>query len=337
MKILADASLPELQTFFKKPFELTLYKHEREIPDLIVGQDVLLCRSTLKVNADLLVNSTVRFVGTASSGIDHIDEDYLRTNGITLIDAKGSNAQSVTDYVLASVAYLQQQHLLLGKQAAVIGVGAVGQCVSASLEKAGFQVILYDPPRALREIHFHSASLQQVLECDLLCIHANLHHKNPFPSYNMFHQDHFAQLKKQAVIINASRGGILNEGDLLSCPSSPIYCTDVYLNEPNISDALINYATLCTPHIAGHSIEAKRRAVMQVAGALYGYANIPFPVPQEPVVMPPDLPLNWQKKALFLYNPQLETQMLKQSEDRPEMFLRLRRLHQFRHDFNWIK
>lgn len=337
MKILADASLPDLQTIFKKPFQLTLYQREDQIPTLITGQDVLLCRSTLKVTAALLANSTIRFVATASSGIDHIDEAYLQAHDIILLDAKGSNAQAVADYVLSSIAYLQQQHLLSGTRAAVIGMGAVGQHVSSLLKKAGFQVLPYDPPRTLRDAHFDSVTFDEVLQCDLLCIHANLHQTAPFPSKNMLNESNLTQLKKNAVIINASRGGIVNETDLLSCSSSPIYCTDVYLKEPHISLPVVAYATLCTPHIAGHSIEAKRQAVVQIAQALYLHISLPCPEKINPTLLPLQLPANWQEKVLSLYNPALESQMLKQAMDKKEMFIQLRRQHQFRHDFNWAE
>lgn len=335
MKILADASLPDVKDIFQPPFQLTLYQHVNEIPWLIGSQDVLLCRSTLKVTAALLAGSSVRYVATASSGNDHIDETYLNAHGMKLLDAKGSNASSVADYVLASVAFLQQSQLLTGLRAGVMGVGEVGKRVFTQLEKAGFEMSAYDPPRASSDKHFQSADFEEIMQCDLICIHANLHKTKPFASKNLLHGPKLQKLKKNTVIINASRGGIVNEKDLLAVGSHLIYCTDVFINEPNINPAVVACATLCTPHIAGHSIEAKQRSVIQVAEALYAAAQIPFPekLRVRLTTVPFVLSDNWRENVLSLYNPWSETQALKQAVDKKQAFLQLRQAHQFRHDF----
>src|SRR5690554_546410 len=100
MKILADASLPGLLQAFPKPFQLTLYHELKEVPQLLSGKEILLCRSTLKIAEPLLKGHSLRYLATASSGTDHIDKAYLRANSIELFDAKGSNATAVADYVI---------------------------------------------------------------------------------------------------------------------------------------------------------------------------------------------------------------------------------------------
>lgn len=141
MKILADAALPNLHQWFTEPFTLATYKNQQELFDLVTHQDILLCRSTIQVNETLLSNSTIHCVATATSGTDHIDLDYLKKRNIRLLDAKGCNANSVADYVTASLAFLQQHRLLKGNKAGIIGVGEVGKRVIKRLAAAGFEVL----------------------------------------------------------------------------------------------------------------------------------------------------------------------------------------------------
>src|SRR6185437_13045641 len=108
MNILADANIPVLKAAFPLPFCLSTYSNHQEIPSLLANQDVLLCRSTLKVNQALLNHSTIRYVATASSGSDHLDLDYLQSRHIQAFDARGSNADAVGDYVISCLAYLHK-------------------------------------------------------------------------------------------------------------------------------------------------------------------------------------------------------------------------------------
>jgi erythronate-4-phosphate dehydrogenase len=138
------------------------------------------------------------------------------------------------------------------------------------------------------------------------------------------------------VIINASRGGIVNEDELLNTKKNLVYCTDVYLNEPDINKNIINYATLCTPHIAGHSIEAKHNAVLQISQKLRCEFN--FDTIDKPQSVMPSSQIapneDWQSYVLSLYNPKYETIKMKNAPDKKMAFKSLRKLHNFRHDFS---
>lgn len=338
MNILADQRLPDLDFLFPKPFVITRYEHQAEIPQLIPDQEILLCRSTLAVNAALLERSSIRAVGTASSGIDHVDQAYLERRGIPLFDAKGCNARAVADYVASTLAYLMTTHHIKPQKTGVIGMGHVGSAVSQRFQAAGIEVIGYDPLKAIHEPTFKSCTLDELWACDVLCIHANLHDSPPVPSINLVNQPFLSQLKPNTVIINAARGNIVDESALLSLPFPLIYCTDVYANEPSIDPRIVNYATLCTPHIAGHSIEAKSYAVELIRDQLmrYFFADIPRPPPIHPATTSIHLPNHhstWQKTLLAIYNPAIETQQLQAAEDLQSSFFQLRQQHHFRHDF----
>lgn len=346
MKIIADSSLPNLSNAFPKPFELSLYNSQEELLNLITCKQILLCRANLKVTPEIIENSTLNYVATASSGIDHIDTDYLKTKNIKLIDAHGCNKIAVADYVLASIAALQQLKDLIFTKAAVIGVGAVGSLVANRLKNIVNKVILYDPPKSLIEPNFLSAQLTDLQDCDLICIHANLHNDLPYPSNNLINETLLASLKKGVVIINAARGGIVNEKAIVNCQNQLIYCTDVYLNEPFINQEIIDFATLCTPHIAGHSIEAKLNAIAIISKKLHTIYKLPPPSLEilkiNPLTNNEFAPFaNWQAFVLSLYNPHLETKILKAAQqtankkcpELADLFLKLRSKHTKRHDF----
>lgn len=341
MKILADATLPHLSALFTPSFNLTLYNTQNELPHLLPTHDILLCRSTLSVTAELLADSQIQCVATASSGIDHIESDFLKKQGIHLFDAKGCNANAVADYVVATLAFLSRNGRLIGNKAGIIGMGEVGTRVMARLQEAGFNVVCFDLPRAARDNHYDYCTLTELTTCDLLCIHANLHTTPPHPSANLLAADFLDQLKPNTVIINAARGGIVNEEALLQTNIPITYCTDVYNIEPTINAKLVDFATLCTPHIAGHSIEAKDAAVLKISQQLHHHYGLPTPTtgPFIPGMNSISLPskgaynLNWQDCVLSLYNPSIETNILKKAHDKSLAFITQRQAHQHRHDF----
>lgn len=341
MKILADATLPKLTELFPSPFNLTLYSTQDELADLLRSQDILLCRSTLQVSAELLANSQIQCVATASSGIDHIDSDYLKKHGIYLFDAKGCNARAVADYVVATLALLFQNQLIFGNKAGVIGVGKVGEQVVTRLQAAGFEVICYDPIKAMPDPHHQYCSFSELTTCDVLCIHANLHETPPYPSANLITSDFLSKLKSKSVIINAARGGIVNEAALLATDFPITYCTDVYQNEPEINPDVVDFATLCTPHIAGHSIEAKNAAVQRISQQLHHHYGLSMTMMQSfpkiaPVILPPqhNNPSSWIDDILSIYNPLKDTQTLKTAINKKQAYLKQRKEHKNRHDFN---
>ncbi len=338
MKILADATLPNVSALFKEPFVLTLYNTQSEIPNLLPTHDILLCRSTLKVTATLLANSPIQCIATASSGIDHIDIDYLQKHKIALFDSKGCNAPSVADYVVATLAYLYRKSKVMGQKAGIIGVGEVGSRVVKRLRAIGFDIVCFDPYREKQDNNFPYCSLNELTTCDVLCVHANLHNTYPYPSANLIGADFLSRLKSETIIINTARGGIVNEEALLNLASPITYCTDVYSGEPKINAKVLEFATLCTPHIAGHSIEAKNMAVVKVSQQLHEFYGLPIPKnTMLPLEKSPTLPPNdrWEDCILALYDPLIDTQILKTASDKTLAFLTQRQAHQNRHDLTF--
>lgn len=341
MNLLADASLPGLREAFPFPFNLTLYHHKDEISQKLTNQDILLCRANLKVNEALIASHQLQYVATASSGSDNLDYKYFKLKNITALDAKGCNALAVADYVLSTIACLNTLNLIKGKTVGVIGLGQVGAKVFKRLKNAGFKLLAYDPLKALTDHSFTSCTQEQLYECDVVCIHAQLHSNEPYPSVNLINDKLLNKLKPRCVLINASRGGIVDEKALIKklmhAPSPElIYCTDVFYDEPKINKEIVNCATLCTPHIAGHSLEAKYKAVSIISDKLHSHLGLPLPVfafPPKPPSIKSDSFHDWQELALSLYNPLIETTYLKRVAHLEQSFLELRAKHNYRHDF----
>jgi len=349
MRVLADATLPNISIYLDKNFDLILYHNVNDLLANIDKSDILICRSTLRVNLDLLKKSRIKCVATASSGTDHIDTDYLIANDIKLIDANGINAQSVCDYILSSLAWLIKNSHFIGNKIGVVGLGAVGAKLSQILKVFGFEVFGYDPLKFK-----HSSNIEDLYDADVICIHANLHSTLPYPSANLFDINLLEKLKTGVVIINAARGGIVNEADLLKIDKKIIYCTDVFANEPNVDQEIVKFATLVTPHIAGHSIDAKQNAVKEISRRLLeitgqetsslissnklikNFKDFTIDLNIETKLSASDNILKYtdtQDKILNIYNPYLETQAFKLAIDKRKAFIELRRSHNFRHDF----
>lgn len=214
----------------------------------------------------------------------------------------------------------------------------MGTKVAARLQAADFEIVTYDPLKATREpAAFQSCSLEELYQVDLLCIHAELHSNPPYPTTNLINQNVLDRLKPGCIIINAARGGIVNEVELLYSSKSLIYCTDVYLDEPDINARVIDKSTICTPHIAGHSLEAKYAAVAVVSSALHQIARLAppqFAAPLVPQFLSYENDKLWYETILKIYNPLEETLLLKQATDKKAAFLSLRKNHQTRHDFS---
>ncbi len=333
MNILADASLPGLKEAFPPPFNLKLYNNQQELESLIASQNILVCRANLKVDATLLTKCNLTYVATASSGSDNLDKPYLANQNIIFFDAKGCNATSVADYMISCIALLEQKELLKRQKIGIVGLGHVGSALFSRLKKIGFELICYDPLKQQNEPHFVSCELEELYSCDALCVHAQLHDTQPYPSQNLINKAFLQKLNSQCIIINASRGGIVNEQAILDLNS--LYCADVYLNEPHINKEIIQHSLICTPHIAGHSIEAKLNAVTLISKKIHTQLGLPLPnylTPPKPKPLLYDIN-NWQGFALSIYNPMNETQQLKKASSLASSFLALREKHKVRHDF----
>ena len=229
------------------------YATSKEINnDLLIDADVLFIRSTTKIDKKLLENSSVKLIGSATAGIDHIDIDYLESSQIRWFYSPGCNSSSVVHYVLSSIGYLNKINVLnedsiLG----IIGCGNVGAKLRLILNKLKIKNMICDPYKDFDYL----SSMEEVSQCEVISLHTPLTFSDKYATHNMIDK-YFLATSKVETIINTSRGSIVNEKDLIKA-SHINYISDVWENEPCPDTDIIKKAILATPHIAGHSYEGK--------------------------------------------------------------------------------
>lgn len=248
--------------------------------------DALLCRSTLHVNEELLRGTPVRFVATATSGIDHIDTEYLTAQGIGFASAKGCNAQSVAEYVFFAILDLVGYDPALFRQQSlgVIGLGEVGSRVTHLARKFGMTVLCNDPPlqEATRSPQF--VSLEAALNADIVTLHVPLTSAGPHPTLHLLHAGNLAHVKKGALLINTSRGEVVDMDAVATARQNGVLSLlvlDVFPGEPELHLRDIEVADLATPHIAGHSHDGKVRGTIMAANALCEFLRLPASLREE--------------------------------------------------------
>ena len=280
MKIVADIQIPLVQQAFSKIGDLQLCTGRTITSELVKDADILLVRSVTPVNASLLDNSRVKFVATATSGTDHIDFGYLQKSGIGSASAHGSNAQSVVEYVLSSLFILagQQDFDLRKKTVGIIGHGEVGSCLRKALGAIGIENLVNDPPLKDETGDSMYVELEDVMKMDIISLHIPLTNIGPYSTRYLLDKKIFAGLKQDAILINTSRGGVINETVLkqhINHYRKFSTVLDVWEHEPEIDQELLAKIHIGTPHIAGYSTDAKIRATAMIYNETCNYFNIP--------------------------------------------------------------
>ncbi len=279
MLIIADENIPYVKEGFAE-FGDVITVHGRKITkDIIKNADILLVRSITKVNADLLEGTSIRFVGTATIGYDHIDLAYLNSKCITFSSAPGSNANSVAEYVVSGLLQLERNHgyKLQGKKIGIVGVGNVGSRVAKKIPALGLFPVLCDPPLAEKmNNHPLFEPFENILDCDIITFHVPLEKTGQYPTYHIADKNFFSKLKKGTVLINTSRGAVVETESLLNAIEQKIIShsiIDVWENEPNINIDLLKKVTIGTPHIAGYSFDGKVNGTYQLYVSLCRFLN----------------------------------------------------------------
>ena len=174
MKIVADDKIPFLKGALE-PYAEVVYVSGKEIDrKTLLDADALLVRTRTKCNESLLRGTSVRFIGTATIGFDHIDTTYCRKHKIVWTNAPGCNSSSVQQYIAASLVKIASEFRfeLKGKTIGIIGVGNVGSKVEKFARAIGMKVLLNDPPRARREGNGSFVKLADILqESDFITLH----------------------------------------------------------------------------------------------------------------------------------------------------------------------
>jgi erythronate-4-phosphate dehydrogenase len=269
VKIIADANIPFVKDCFSSIGEVELIGGREMTPAVIADADCLLVRSVTEVNQDLLKDSSVRFVGTATIGFEHIDMEYLKKNNIGFASAPGSNANSVAEYIVAALLETAEKYNfeLEGKSIGVVGVGNVGGRVVQKCNALGMRVKLNDPPLYRETGDEKYLPLEELFDCDFITLHTPLTFEGIDKTYHLADERFFKSLKDDCVFFNTSRGGVVDSGDLKSALKSgglKAAVLDVWENEPSIDTQLLEMVDIGTAHIAGYSLDGKVAGMIMI-------------------------------------------------------------------------
>ena len=328
-QVVIDRGIPFLDGVFPPEIDVRFLSPEEITPQAVRCADALFVRTRTNINKELLSGSNVRFVATATIGFDHIDQDYCREAGIHWISCPGCNAQAVCDYVEEAITSIKsdKSELTVG----VIGYGHVGKLVARMAEKRGYKVLLSDPPLGI------GLSLEQLApQCDVLTFHTPLTREGEYPTYHLCDANILRRCKPGTLIINAARGGVIDEQALLSQLSTLVQrsrsfermrdknsqlstAIDCWDGEPKLNQELLKKVNLASFHIAGYSIQGKMNASEMCLRAFCEFFSLPIlSINKKAVPLQGDSEKGWLVRI---------TEQLKAS---PEHFEQLRKQYRLR-------
>ena len=267
MKIVCDKHIPFLVEAVQKewPMVQIVPMESEQIDTLALREaDVLVVRTRTKVDEALLAGSQLKMVCTATIGHDHIDTAYCEAHGIRWAACPGCNAQAVCDYIEEALnETVGHLNLTIG----IVGVGHVGSLVAKMAERRGYKVLLNDPPKKIGVSLDESEGIEpfsggEIAECDIITFHVPLDET----TVHLCDEAFLAKCKPDALIINSSRGGVVDEQALLK--SGRPYIIDTWEHEPAINKNVLDHAQLASMHIAGYSVEGKRNASQMCLDAI---------------------------------------------------------------------
>ena len=280
-------SLEDLNNNFEIKFDEKLWEKEEELLEIIKDYDGLIVRNKTQVNKNILSNAkNLKFIGRLGVGLDNIDTEFCKSKNIHVQPATGMNADSVAEYVISSSMSLIKKIPMFHngtvkgnwprttiksaeineKCIGIVGFGTIGRKVADYSLKNGLNVLAYDPYiKKLddNEKNYKLSSLENVFkDADIISLHLPLTKETK----NLINKSSFSKMQKQPIIINTSRGSVVNENDLINAYDQNLisgFALDVFENEPIKKDLYERITSemncILTPHISGVTTESNTR------------------------------------------------------------------------------
>jgi D-3-phosphoglycerate dehydrogenase len=281
---------------FKTLGEVTVKKcTEKELLKIIPEYDILAIRVETKVTKAVIdAGKNLKIIATATTGTDHVDINYAKKKGIEVISLQGANTIATAEHALGMLLciirkiHAAHQSLisgkwnraefmgtqLHGKKLGIIGFGRIGKEIAVRAQACGMKILAYDPyltDDIFTQNHAKKMQINELLqEADVVTLHVFLTDE----TRGFINKKVFEIMKKNAILINCSRGEVVNDNDLTEALEKKEIagaCLDVFAEEPlPEQNILVQYAKthdnlLLTPHIAGSTYEAMHEAGIFVA------------------------------------------------------------------------
>lgn len=354
MKILVDDKIPYIKGEIEQIADEVLYLSASDFtPEVVHDADAMVIRTRTRCGRALLQGSRVKFIVTATIGFDHIDTVYCQECGIAWANCPGCNANSVAQYIHSALLLLKKNRSLDFKAITlgIVGVGHVGKKIAEVGKFLGMKVLLCDPPRAdieepenqeekerskkINKPKKFSKLSELAASCDIITFHTPLVRQGKYPTFHLANQDFFTSLQCRPIIINTSRGEVIDTSALIYALQNYQVrdaIIDVWENEPYISLPLLERVYLGTSHIAGYSADGKAMATEMALNALCEYFHIQkkFKITLPALEKAADPIWDEDEAQLYLYNPVNDSNALKRH---PEDFEKLRSNYPLRREF----
>ena len=313
LKIIADENIPYVTEAFSHLGSVETLSGREIKKNHLKNADLLLVRSVTKVNSELINSTAIKMVCSATIGTDHIDLDFLARHGIYFSNAAGSNANSAAEYVMAALLELAVAYNwgLNRLKIGIVGVGNIGKIVNKMARGLGLQVFLNDPPLARETGDTKYRPLEELMQADIISLHVPLTYTGIDKTFHLFDEHRLKTMKEGSVLINCSRGPavdnqalnkVLISGHLKSA------VLDVWENEPDIDQKLLDLVEIGTPHIAGYSLDGKVNGTFQIYQSVclrFGIKSVwkpelSLPEPGKKTVTPSKIPPGLERGLLSL-------------------------------------
>lgn len=354
MKILIDENMPYAEQLFSQLGEVILKPGRTLTAGDLIDIDALMIRSVTKVDADLLSKANrLVFVGTATAGMDHVDQALLAERGIFFTAAPGCNKVGVAEYVFSILMVLSQQQgfSIFDKTIGIIGAGQVGSYLAHCLTGLGINVLLSDPPKQAQGDTRVFTPLEQLLtEADVITLHTPITQQGEWPTHHLINEQILAGLRGDQILINAARGPVVDNAALkarLQQGDGFTAALDVFEFEPQVDLELLPLLAFATPHIAGYGLEGKARGTTMVFNQyceFLGKALWANPSSLLPIAPVPEAVLNraWDEATLLsltqlIYDVRRDDALFRRQIHQPDAFDQMRKQYWDRREYSAIK
>jgi (S)-sulfolactate dehydrogenase len=284
-----------LKARYDTVYDPSLVRQPERFRALLADADAIIVRKGTAVTRQLLEAAPrLKAAGRLGVGLDHFDLPACAEHHVKVINAPGANEQSVAEYVIATAMLLlrwpsftsteetlsghwnREQYFhdreLGGKTLGVIGFGRIGKLTSRLAGLLGMRVVAHDPfvpdtDPAWHELNVKQCSLDTVLqEADVLTLHVPLEEG----TRNLLNRERIGRLKRGAIVIQAARGGVIDDAALAAALQSGHLggaAVDVFVEEPPAAHSVYGGVPnlIATQHIAGVTAESEARVARYVA------------------------------------------------------------------------